>query len=132
MSTNRMIRVNELLKREIAANLLKLLDLTEVDRASVMVSRVETSPDIKYADVFISVFGDDQSKRKALKVAESLRPELQRLINKESSFKYTPRLKFHIDNSIEDGDRILGILAEMKSEHPEWSEEESDEQQIQD
>ncbi len=132
MSTNRMIRVNELLKREIASNLLKLLDLTEVDRASVMVSRVETSPDIKYADVFISVFGDDFSRRKALKVAERLRPELQRLINKESSFKFTPRLKFHLDNSIENGDRILGILAEMKSEHPEWSEEDSDEQQSQD
>ncbi len=132
MSTNRITRVNELLKREIAANLLKLLDLTEVDRASVMVSRVETSPDIKYADVFISVFGDDAAQRKALKVAERLRPELQRLINKESSFKFTPRLKFHIDNSIADGDRILGILAEMKSEHPEWSEEDPDEQQSQD
>lgn len=123
MSTNRIVRVNELLKREIASDLVKLLDNTDINPATVMVSRVETAPDLKYASVFISVMGTDQYQQKALKVVEQQRNELQRLINKVSSFKFTPRLKFILDTSIKEGNHILDVIAQMEDEHPEWHDE---------
>ena len=42
------------------------------------------------------------------------RPELQQLINKDLAIKYTPRLSFELDTSLEEGDRVLGILAKLE------------------
>lgn len=120
MSIQRMVRVNELLKREIADNLVKLLDNSSLNAATVMISRVETSSDLKYADVFVSVIGEAEYQEQALAVVESQRNELQRRINRESSFKFTPRLSFFLDHSIEEGDHVLEIIADMETEHPEW------------
>lgn len=123
MSIDRIVRVNELLKREIAEQLVKLLDNTALNPATVMISRVETSSDLKYANVFVSVIGEPDYQEEALGVVEAQRNELQRVINKESRFKFTPRLSFFLDHSIEKGNHVLEIIADMEQEHPEWSEE---------
>lgn len=132
MSINRIVRVNELLKREIAEELVKQLDRTQINAATVMVSRVETSPDLKMAEVFISIIGDEKYQRTALQTIERTRAELQREINRESHFKFTPRLTFTLDHSIAEGDHILGIIAEMEEHHPEWTSDDESENEDED
>lgn len=126
MSINRIVRVNELLKREIASSLLTMLDNRNVNVATVMVSRVETSPDIKHAHVFVSIIGDSTYQRKTLKTVKKLRQALQKKIGKVVSFKFTPKLSFFLDESIERGNSILGMIADMEDAHPEWAEEDEE------
>ena len=56
MAVSRMKRVNELLKREIAENLYKNFINTNFDSSSLTVTRVECSPDLRDANVYISIF----------------------------------------------------------------------------
>lgn len=121
MSIKRIVRVNELLKREIADELVRLLDRSDLNPATIMVSHVETSPNLKHAAVGISVFGDDDYKSRCLKKVRKMGPALQRYINKVSSLKFTPQLQFELDESIAEGDHVLGIIAKIEHEHPEWN-----------
>jgi len=112
-SPDRIGRVNEILKREIA-------DLMEVsgmnDSGSlVSVTKVQTSTTLKDAIVFISVLGGgEEAKAAALKALERQRPELQRRISRDVVLKYTPVLHFQIDRNLEDGDRVLSIIRELE------------------
>ncbi|AKJ64186.1 ribosome-binding factor A [Kiritimatiella glycovorans] len=53
MSSGRIIRVNELLKREIAADILRLFSGSRFDTGAVTVTRVETAPDLRDANVHV-------------------------------------------------------------------------------
>lgn len=130
MSINRIVRVNELLKREIAEELVRLLDGSDLNSATIMVSRVETNPNLKHAEVGISVFGDEDHQKRCIRKVRRMSADLQRYINKVSSLKYTPQLKFELDKSIAEGDHVLGIIAEMENEHPEWDMDDSEEDEV--
>ena len=110
MAVSRMKRVNELLKREIAENLYKNFINTNFDSSSLTVTRVECSPDLRDANVYISIFGHDNERHKMIKELNYRRQEIIRLMVKRISLKYTPKLHFHLDDSLEKGDNILSIL----------------------
>jgi len=113
MAVSRMKRVNELLKREIAENLYKNFINTNFDSSSVTVTRVECSPDLRDANVFVSIFGHDNERHKMIKELNYRKQEIIRLMIKRISLKYTPKLHFHLDDSLEKGDNILSILDEI-------------------
>ena len=115
-----MLRVNELLKREIA-DLLECVDFN-LENCLVSVSKVNTSPDLRHAKVHISVLGgDDIIKRDIMKFLRRNRVELQKKIARDIILKYTPVLEFTFDNQIESGDKILAIIAEMEESTTEES-----------
>ena len=112
MSSHRMLRVNELLKREIA-DLLERIDFS-IENCLVSVSEVDTSPDLRHAKVHISVLGgDDTIKHNIFKFLRKNRGGLQKKIASDCTLKYTPVLEFTSDKRIEAGDNILAILANM-------------------
>ena len=51
-----------------------------------------------------------------LQMIRNHRAEIQRLINKDLTLKYTPRLHFELDLSLEKGDHVLDILMKMENE----------------
>ena len=114
---HRLLRVNELLKRE-----LSILIAREVsfDAALVTVNQVDVTANLKNAHVFISVLGSE-SKTAVMEKLEAHRTTLQADLAKHVVLKYTPHLVFHIDDSIERGTRVIKILQEL--EEPEKSEE---------
>ena len=115
MSSHRMLRVNELLKREIA-DLLERVDFS-MKNCIVSVNEVDTSPDLRHAKVRISVLGgDDTIKLNIMKFLRRNRAGLQKKIAHDCTLKYTPVLEFISDDRIESGDKILAILAEMNEE----------------
>jgi len=113
---SRLDRVNELLRREIA-DLLERMDF-HMENCLVTVSEVVASPDLRHAKVFISILGGKKvsQKEKVLHFMERHRHHLQTKISKDIIMKYTPVLEFIIDDSIEQGDRVLSIISEMEKE----------------
>lgn len=119
MGTPRLVRVNELLKREIAEDLYRNFSMTDFDSASLTVTRVECTPDLRDANVFVSIFGHEEERDRMIGYLNRHRQEIVRLMVKRVKLKYTPRLHFVLDESIEGGDHILSILAELERETPD-------------
>ena len=59
MGVPRMVRVNELLKREIAEDIQRHFHGSDIDTAALTVTRVECSPDLRDANVYVSIFGHE-------------------------------------------------------------------------
>ena len=115
MPGQRILRVNELLKREIA-DLIERVDFS-LEGCLVSVSEVNVSPDLRQAKVYISVFGGDESIRvKVMRFLRDSRGMLQRRIASDIVLKYSPVLTFISDTRIEKGDRVLAILEELEND----------------
>ena len=78
-----------------------------------MVSRVAASRNLRSAKVWISVRGEPQEQHERMATLNRYRREIQGNINRDLSLKYTPRLHFCLDSSIEQGDSVLNILNEL-------------------
>ncbi len=118
MGTPRLVRVNELLKREIAEDIHRNFSGSNFDTAAVTVTRVDCAADLRDANVFISIFGHEEDRDRMIAYLNRHRQEVIRLMIKRVKLKYTPRLHFVLDESIEGGDRILSMLADMERENP--------------
>ncbi len=114
---HRLLRVNELVKRELSLLITRELDF---EPALVTVSSVDVTPDLKNAHVFVSVLGA-KSKIDVLEKLQAHRAILQADMAKTVVLKYTPHLVFHLDDSIERGTRVIEIL--QKLEAPERGED---------
>jgi len=111
MSTNRMLRVNELIHREVS-NLIER-DVRDLVDGMVTVTRVETSSDLRHSRVHVSVFGEEDAKGEALRVLLRLRKRFQKEIARVIELKYTPVLSFELDESLAAGDRVLSIINDL-------------------
>jgi ribosome-binding factor A len=126
MGIPRLVRVNELLKREIAEDIQRNYSMSDFDSGSLTVTRVECTPDLRDANVFVSIFGHENEREKMIDYLNRHRQEIVRLMVKRVKLKYTPRLHFVLDESIEGGDNILSILAEMERENPNAFKDDED------
>jgi ribosome-binding factor A len=122
MLSKRLVRINELLRREIADVLFREMTETGFDLASVTVTRVEVAPNLRSARVSVSVRGDDAHRANALAMLRRHRGHIQRFVNRDLVLKYTPVLHFVEDRSIAQGDRILHLIQELVPPEDEESE----------
>ncbi len=112
-SVDRIARVNEILKREIA-DLIEKRGVNEGDFL-LSVTKVNCSSCLKNATVYVSIMGaTEEQEEKIMKSLLRLRPEIQRNVSKHVVLKYTPVLHFAIDRNIAAGDRVLEILRELE------------------
>jgi len=114
MASHRLLRVGELLKREIGEALRREMPMAEAGLVSV--NDVEVAGDLKSARVFVSFLGSAEQQRTGLKRLDEIRPRVQDLVAKSVILKYTPRLSFIVDNSIARGNRILNIINELEKQ----------------
>lgn len=106
---DRMTRVNELLKRELA-NIFSREGFFP-DGMLISVTEVNTSTDLRNATVMLSFFGGKRSTiEAAMHEIELRRVDWQKKIANVMKFKHTPVLYFKIDRRIAAGDRVLQIL----------------------
>ena len=113
MSVNRLERVNSLLRREIGEAFFKVFAGDTIDLSAITVTQVQTARNLRNATVLISVFGHEQEKGTYLRRIADKAKELQSLINSDLTLKYTPRLRFELDGSIEKGDHVLDVLSKL-------------------
>jgi ribosome-binding factor A len=107
---HRLLRVNELLKRELSVLFVREMTF---ENSLVTVNQVDVTPDLKSAHVYVSVLGGN-GRKEVLPKLEANRATLQAGLAKHVVLKYTPHLIFHLDNSIERGSRVLEILQEIE------------------
>ena len=118
MGVPRMVRVNELLKREIAEDIQRHFHGSDIDTAAITVTRVECSPDLRDANVYVSIFGHDDEHASFIQLLNRKRQDITRMVIKKVKLKYTPRLQFHLDGSLAQGDHILKLLHELEADAP--------------
>jgi len=119
MSVDRLTRVNQLLKQEIAESLFRVVNEPGTDMAAVTVTRVVTSSNLRNARAFVSIRGDEETRQKLFNLIRHHRKQIQQGIAKHIVLKYTPQVTFELDLSIEQGDHILGLIAKLENESPE-------------
>lgn len=113
--SDRISRINELLKREIAEFLEK--NPFESGECLISITEVDTSSDLRHAKIYVSVLGgNDQTRPAVIKHLGKKRPDLQHLISIDLKFKYTPVLEFFIDKKYEEADRVLSLINEMEED----------------
>ena len=109
---HRLLRVNELLKRELSTIITREIAF---DGALVTVNHVDVTPDLKNAHVYVSVLGS-KAQTAAIAKLEENRVLLQTQLARHVVLKYTPHLLFHLDKSVERGARVIEILQEIEQD----------------
>ena len=120
MPSNRIGRINEEIQRELS-DLLRTLKDPRVQKTMVSVTRVETTSDLHFAKVWVSIYDKDQSKE-VLKGLRSSGGFLRRELANRLRLRHTPELVWEEDHSITYGARILDILATLDIPKDEGSE----------
>lgn len=110
---DRLTRVNELLKRELAQMVEEMHNRPSSMLASI--TQVNASVDLRQATVYVSVFGGTPAQRRMFfEELEAERGGFQRDLAHTLGFKHTPVLNFREDTRQAQGDRVLAILAESE------------------
>jgi ribosome-binding factor A len=79
----------------------------------VTVTGVETSPDLRHARVYVSVFGSEESRQDSLAGLEAAHGVLQSRLARELRMKRTPQLAFEYDPTVERGVRMTQLIDEL-------------------
>lgn len=115
MGIDRLTRVNELLKREIAEALYRHITQDGFDMSAVMITRVIVSSNLRSARVHVSIRDHRKDRGSMMSVLHKNAQSIQQHLRKNIVLKYIPRLHFEYDDSIESGDRVLHILDELEA-----------------
>ena len=112
MASNRIGRINEEIQKELSAQLRNVKD-PRVAETMISVTHVETTPDLRYAKVYVSFLQEDKAyvAMKGLKSAGGyLRRELGRTLN----LRYTPELVWTLDDSITYGAKMMKLINSLE------------------
>lgn len=115
MAVDRLERINSLLKRVIAEAMFSVMQGDSVPPGLLTVTGVSCGKDLRDATVRVSVFGDEEVKKSALEHLKHHAKRFQQIINREVRMKFTPRLTFQLDRSLEKGDAVLSLLDSLGS-----------------
>jgi ribosome-binding factor A len=113
---HRLARVAEILKRELSVIILREVP---ADGALITVNAVDVSPDLRNATVHVGILGTASQQKQVLERLEQHRAILQTECSKRVVLKFTPHLRFRLDESIERGTRVLDILDELETGNEE-------------
>ena len=117
MPSNRIGRINEEIQRELSALIRTVKDPRVADAGVISVTAVETTQDLKYAKIFVSVL-DKTASAQALKGLKSASGYLRRELGRALELRNTPELTFVRDDSIDHGARILDMLRDPEVVKP--------------
>ena len=121
MASNRIGRINEEIQKELASLLRNLKD-PRVQNTMISITRVETTPDLRYAKVYAS-FLEDNKANDALKGLKSAGGYLRRELGRALNLRYTPELVWELDDSITYGAKMLKLINSLEVSQDEESDE---------
>lgn len=115
MAIDRTDRINSLLRREIAESFYKVFASEgEMNLAKITVTRVDAAPNLRNATVWVSILDEPPETQGAwLRKIANKAKQFQALVNRDMTLKYTPRLRFQLDGSLQKGDRVLDLLMHL-------------------
>jgi len=110
-SESRAVRVAELVKHEIANMLIKGLKDPRIGFVSVM--GVRMSPDLRYANVYVSLYGEEKEKKSSLIALQNSTGWVRREIGRNLKLRLTPEVRFFEDTSLEEVYHLENVLQEL-------------------
>ena len=105
---SRLSRVSSEIRKTLAAQLNELGRNNKLGIVSV--TKVDTSPDLRKATVYISVFGNEQQAEKYMELVNQSSGSLQKIISTRLRLKRTPLLQFALDDVLANESRIKELL----------------------
>ncbi|CUH79229.1 Ribosome-binding factor A [Tritonibacter multivorans] len=110
--SQRQLRVGELIRRALSEVLARgdVHDM-ELNRMSITVGEVRTSPDLKIATAFVLPLGG-RGQEDVLKLLAQNKSELRRAVGKKLGLKFTPDLRFRLDETFDQMDETRRLFAQ--------------------
>ncbi|MBU0686583.1 MAG: 30S ribosome-binding factor RbfA [Candidatus Margulisbacteria bacterium] len=109
-----MDRIIELIKQEVSSILKRKVNDPRIGFVSI--TDVSITPDLKYAQIYVSIMGDETAKLKSLAGLNSAKSFIRGELGHVLEFRVVPDISFVRDDSIERGSRILNLLSKIKYE----------------
>ena len=113
--SRRIDRINDLLRDEISQLLSRQIKDPRLN-VVISITSVNTSNDLRNAEILLSVMGDEDARRTALEGIQSAASYLRRELRDRISLRYTPFLKFALDDTLEQAAHILQIMDHIRDE----------------
>ena len=82
----------------------------------VTITRIKVSSDLQYADIFVTIFNDEEQQKKALKGLKNATKFIRGELGKGLKLRYVPNIKFIIDEDLEYHYKLLKIIAEISDQ----------------
>ena len=114
--SRRLERINHLLRQEIAELLTREVKDATLNEAMISITDVDTSPDLRLAKVYFSVYGDEAEIQAAKDHLQRASGFLHHNLKERLDLRYTPHLEFVLDRSLAQGDRIMRLMRSIEEE----------------
>ena len=121
MSSNRINRINEDIQKELSA-LLRTVKDPRVQDTMISITRVETTPDLRYTKVYVSFLQEERVKD-AMAGLKSAAGYLRRQLGHNLQLRYSPEIVWSEDDSITYGARMLKLINSLEVKPDEDSDE---------
>jgi ribosome-binding factor A len=112
---HRIERINSLIRQELSELLQRQVKDPRLGNF-IAVTEVNTTPDLKYARIYVSSLEEVENRQETMKALASAAGFFRTRLAKNLKMRYTPELIFQWDDSIERGDRLLRLIDEVNRE----------------
>jgi len=123
MPARRVLKAAEAIREVVSMAI--LTELRDPRIRDVTVTYVEVSPDMRHAKVHVSVMGDEARQNLSLRGLQSAAGFLQQKVAKRIDTRYTPRIKFVLDQGVKHSIEVTRILGELLPEDEESTEDDN-------
>ena len=124
MASNRINRINEEIQKELSS-LLRTVKDPRVQDTMISITRVETTPDLRYTKVYVSFLQEDKAEG-AMKGLQSAAGFLRRELGNALNLRYTPQIMWALDVSITYGAKMLALINSLEVSKNEDTDEGTD------
>ena len=121
MASNRILLINEEIQKELSA-LLRTVKDPRVQDVMISITRVETTPDLRYTKVYVS-FLQSEKADEAMKGLKSAAGYLRRQLGSNLKLRYAPEIVWALDDSITYGAKMLNLINSLGVKHDEESDQ---------
>jgi ribosome-binding factor A len=108
--SNRTIRVNELMQRELSDILRRRY---QSEAVAITLTEVRVAPDLRDARVFVAVIGSEETAQARLRWLRSKAGELRHELGRRIVLKFLPKLEFVADHSAVRGSHLLQMIDKL-------------------
>ena len=122
MASNRINRINEEIQKELSS-LLRTVKDPRVQNTMISITRVETTPDLRYTKVYVSFLQEERVKE-AMAGLKSAGGYLRRQLGSNLQLRYAPEIVWALDDSITYGARMLKLINSLEVNRDEDADEE--------
>ena len=121
MASNRINRINEEIQKELSS-LLRTVKDPRVQDTMISITRVETTPDLRYTKIYVSFLQEEKAKE-ALAGLKSAAGYLRRQLGQNLQLRYAPQIVWERDDSIVYGAKMLKLINSLEVSHDDEADE---------